>query len=510
MATTFIHPLKDASSSLIYTELGNGKKKAQHEAEGTTRVAAEIGDLPRDEMAKYAKALRENHPGRTTEAYEIRVSFSPDELRAHNADDEQMALTHSYKLCKKLYPNSMCYVTVHNDGKGGCVHAHCLVVNHDEVTGKTLQDNLRHFEVKNASDELAAEEGLTVVGTPKFYKDKHPEGTTWEKRREECDVFEQRLGDKVQHARDTSENLDEFKEHLKWSHVELREKVKVDDDGVEHSSWSYHMLDEWGPKRRKRRRQAKDLADDLSKEGVESYYAEKALESQNKPVEDVKPKVVPIEKEKPSEGEYEPPRGDMEPEETYSLLDDYKVDSEDVEASTDALRSQYRRKHVDVRGDAVYASIEKARANISETTSRLQEDVDRARAQFKADKAAVDELKAHRAPNLYGLKQCFKMAGNQKGKSPFERMLDDMFAQMLAELMRQMVEEQQRQAREEAEKRLYESRKDMWNAEKRLKAANSAVDHEMNRTGGRRVTSHMQDVYEKVQSEHPVEEYEHE
>lgn len=40
--------------------------------------------------------------------------------------------------------------------------------------------------------------------------DKHPEGTTWEKRREECDAFEQRLGDKVQHARDTSENLDEF------------------------------------------------------------------------------------------------------------------------------------------------------------------------------------------------------------------------------------------------------------------------------------------------------------
>ena len=59
-----------------------------------------------------------------------------------------------------------------------------------------------------------------------------------------------------------------------------------------------------------------------------------------------------------------------------------------------------------------------------------------------------------------------------------------------------MIEEQRRQAREEAEKRLYESRKNMWDAEKRLKAANRAIDHEMNRTGGRRVTSHMQDVYE--------------
>ncbi len=186
----------------------------------------------------------------------------------------------------------------------------------------------------------------------------------------------------------------------------------------------------------------------------------------------------------------------MEPEATYSLLDDYKVDSEDVKTATEALRSQYRRKHVDVRGDGVYASIEHARANIPETTSKLQEDVDRAHAQFKADKAAVDELKSQKAPSLYGLKQCFRIAGNQKGKTPFERMLDDMFAQMMAELMRQMIEEQQRQAREEAEKRLYESRKDMWDAEKRLRAANRAIDNEASRTRGRRVTSHMQDAYE--------------
>lgn len=107
--------------------------------------------MPREDMATYAKNLHEKHPGRINEAYEIRVSFSPDELKAGNADDEQMALSHSYKLCKELYPDWMCYVTVHNDEKGGCVHAHCLIVNHDEVTGSALQDNLRHFEVENAS-----------------------------------------------------------------------------------------------------------------------------------------------------------------------------------------------------------------------------------------------------------------------------------------------------------------------------------------------------------------------
>lgn len=185
----------------------------------------------------------------------------------------------------------------------------------------------------------------------------------------------------------------------------------------------------------------------------------------------------------------------------YSLLDDYKVDSEDVRDFTDALASQYRRRKVDTRGDAIYNDMCHAQSNIGETTEKLQADVDEARVQFKADKADLDELKTHKAPNLYGLTQCFKIAGSQKGKSPF----DDMFAQMLAEIMRQMIEEQRRQAREEAEKRLYESRKNMWDAEKRLKAANRAIDHEMSRTGGRRVTSHLQYVYEADRAAHKTD-----
>ena len=493
MATTYIHPLKDAKASMIYTELGNGKKKKMHEVEGTTRVAYEVGDMPRDDMAIYAEEMHKRHPASRYEAFEVRVSFSPDELKAGNKSDEQMAGEHSYKLCKKLYPNSMCYVTVHNDGKGGCVHAHCLVVNHDEVTGQTLRDNRRHFEVKNASDELAAEEGLSVIGTPKFEREKHKEGTTWTKRRESCDAFEQRLGDRVQRARDESKSLDEFKHNLGVYGVELMEQKRKGKDGEEHEAWCYKMMDIYGDKPRKRRRKAKLLADDLTKDSIESYYDQKQA---NKAVEDQKPTIIPIYQENASEDVTEPIKGYTKDEVAYSLLDDYKVDSEDVRDFTDALASQYRRRRVDTRGDAIYNDMCHAQNNIDETTEKLQADVDEAREQFKADKANLDELKTHKTPNLYGLSQYFKIAGNQKGKSPFERMLDDMFAQMLAEIMRQMIEEQRRQAREEAEKRLYESRKNMWDAEKRLKAANRAIDHEMSRTGGRRVTSHMQDVYE--------------
>ena len=493
MATTYIHPLKDAKASMIYTELGNGKKKKMHEVEGTTRAAYEVGDMPRDDMAIYAEEMHKRHPASRYEAFEVRVSFSPDELKAGNKSDEQMAGEHSYKLCKKLYPNSMCYVTVHNDGKGGCVHAHCLVVNHDEVTGQTLRDNRRHFEVKNASDELAAEEGLSVIGTPKFEREKHKEGTIWTKRRESCDAFEQRLGDRVQRARDESKSLDEFKHNLGVYGVELMEQKRKGKDGEEHEAWCYKMMDIYGDKPRKRRRKAKLLADDLTKDSIESYYDQKQA---NKAVEDQKPTVIPIYQENASEDVTEPIKGYTKDEVAYSLLDDYKVDSEDVRDFTDALASQYRRRRVNTRGDAIYNDMCHAQNNIDETTEKLQADVDEAREQFKVDKANLDELKTHKAPNLYGLGQYFKIAGNQKGRSPFERMLDDMFAQMLAEIMRQMIEEQRRQAREEAEKRLYDSRKNMWDAEKRLKAANRAIDHEMSRTGGRRVTSHMQDVYE--------------
>ena len=288
MATTYIHPLKDAKASMIYTELGNGKKKKMHEAEGTTRAAYEVGDMPREDMAVYAEEIHKKHPASRYEAFEVRVSFSPDELKADNKSDEQMAGEHSYKLCKKLSPNSMCYVTVHNDGKGGCVHAHCLVVNHDEVTGQTLRDNRRHFEVKDASDELAAEEGLSVIGTPKFERDRLKEGTTWDERRKECTSFEQRLGDKVQRARDSSKTLDEFKQHLHWAGVELMEQKRKGKDGEEHEAWCYKMEDIESPKHRKRRRKAKLLADDLTKASIESYYDEKEAQ---KPVEAQKPKV---------------------------------------------------------------------------------------------------------------------------------------------------------------------------------------------------------------------------
>ena len=45
-------------------------------------------------------------------------------------------------------------------------------------------------------------------------------------------------------------------------------------------------------------------------------------------------------------------------------------------------------------------------------------------------------------------------------------------------LIQQAMEEQRRREREAAERRLYESRRNMWDAEKRLKSAEKALAHE--------------------------------
>lgn len=56
-------------------------------------------------------------------------------------------------------------------------------------------------------------------------------------------------------------------------------------------------------------------------------------------------------------------------------------------------------------------------------------------------------------------------------KNPVSRMMADMTAMMLRMVIQQVLDEERRRQREEAEKRVYESCKSMWDAEKRLKVA---------------------------------------
>lgn len=129
-----------------------------------------------------------------------------------------------------------------------------------------------------------------------------------------------------------------------------------------------------------------------------------------------------------------------------------------------------------------------------EYASKLQEQVDEAREEFKRAKEYREEMRCQAAPNLYGIMRLFDICG-KKAKTPFERMMDDMFSQMMKNLLKAFAAEQSRKQIEEAERKLYESRRKMWDAEKRLKAAHGIVKQEKARSV-RKTRSFMQDIEE--------------
>jgi hypothetical protein len=255
------------------------------------------------------------------------------------------------------------------------------------------------------------------------------------------------------------------------------------------------MMDVYGSKPRKRRRKAKLLADDLTKDSIESHYAQKQA---NKALKDQNQTVAPTYQENVSEDTTEPIKGHVEDEAAYSLLDDYKIDEEDVKNFADCLENQYRRNAMcngrNLRNDATYAQIKQAQQTPTETTTKLQVDVDEARVHFKADKANLDELKTCKAPNLHGIMRLFDIC-RKKAKTPFERMIDEMFSQMMKNLLKVFAAEQSRRQIEEAERKLYKSRRKMWDAEKRLKAAHVIVMQNKARSV-RKTLSLMQDIEE--------------
>ena len=89
-------------------------------------------------------------------------------------------------------------------------------------------------------------------------------------------------------TRNHASNMEEFLEELKIRDVELTETRKVDKKtGEETVGWSYKSHDTYGKSKRKRRHRASNLADDLTREGIEAYFEEKQreLEAQNRPDE---------------------------------------------------------------------------------------------------------------------------------------------------------------------------------------------------------------------------------
>lgn len=472
MSTTHVQSLPNVRGRMSYTEFGEGKRRRAHLENGTDRIAAQMGDAAsRGDFIVYCEGQKHRHPNAVNEGYELRISWATDELDPSKADDIQRGMEYAYTLCHELAPDSMCWVTMHVDGEGGCVHAHATIANHDARTGQVINKggtSLYAPRVKAVNDELSRENGFSVLGADK-------EMSLWEQRREtfQPGSFDQRLGDRVANARDRSSTLDEFRRNLELSGVTLKETTKTDGKtGEVTTGWSYKAVDEWGPKRRTRKRRASNLADDLTREGIEAYFEAKQRELEAQKQDAPAPEVLPDVPETETVAPAEQPPAD-------SALDVYDLDRAYVsEMASDLQKAHIHRSREAGKSfvDERYERLVEARNHPDEQLARLREDVDAARREFYASKEARDTLQ-HPCPGLLAGMHVFAKAGCN-AKDPVSRMMADMTAMMLRMMIQEALAEERRRQREEAERRVYESRKNMWDAEKRLKAAEKALSDE--------------------------------
>ena len=386
-----------------------------------------------------------------------------------------------------MAPNAPCWVTVHTDGEGGCVHVHATIANHDLETGNAIAHGTDHAAVKRKNDQLSRQMGFSVVGPGADVQ-----RTRWADRKNEFEpfAFERILGNRVEDARNEASNMDEFREGLRLRGVELNEVRKVDKEtGEETVGWSYKTVDPLGKSRRKRRRRASNLADDLTKEGIEAYFEERQRQAealaeakaQEEPqVQAAEPEPLPVQEAEP---EREPVTTTEEPQEAFpedgSFGTCFATES-DVAQMADALQTAHidqRRKQGKRLTDDRFRRLVEAKQRPDEQLARLRGEVDAARANFRMSKQQAEELRRSKCPTLLnGMWLLAKTACD--ARDPVSRMMADMTAMMLREMILRMQREQLQRQREEAERRLYESRADMWDAEKRLKAAEKAVGNE--------------------------------
>lgn len=272
-------------------------------------------------------------------------------------------------------------------------------------------------------------------------------------------------------ARDHASNMEEFLEELKVRGVERTETRKVDErTGEETVGWSYKSRDPYGKSRRKRRRRASNLADDLTREGIEAYFEAKQRELDAQQQDAPAPEVTPDVPETAEPAEQ--PSADF-------ALDVYDLDRAYVsEMASDLQKAHIHRSRDKGKSfmDERYEALVEARNHPDEQLAKLREDVDAARREFHASKEALDTLQSP-CPGLLAGMHVFAKAGCN-ARDPVSRMMADMTAMMLHMMIQEALAEERRRQREEAERRVYESRKDMWDAEKRLKAAEKALSDE--------------------------------
>lgn len=237
MSTVNVRSSRDAAGAVNYVLFGNSReRRAALIQTGQTRAAAFAISVAGDHGASPAAFIERTEimaavHGRKVELQSYVLAFAPDEFDVTDPDDLERVLDVSVKFVERMHTADY-LIAVHADSAGGHAHAHILVANHDNLTGKSLQryTSWKHG-LRQLNDDLMRDEGLRVLPDPEEPK------PDWELRREAFTPggFEQTLGDKVYIALSDPRSVDQqaFEQVLEEQSVTL---------AVTHrDGWSYKM-----------------------------------------------------------------------------------------------------------------------------------------------------------------------------------------------------------------------------------------------------------------------------
>ncbi|MCC9192734.1 relaxase/mobilization nuclease domain-containing protein [Arthrobacter sp. zg-Y916] len=211
MSTINVRSSRDAAGAVNYVLYGNSKeRRAELITTGQTRAAAFAISVAGDHSASPAAFIERTEMlaavhGRKVELQSYVLAFSPDEFDVTDPDDLERIRDVAVVLIGRMHSADY-LIVVHADSAGHHGHAHILVANHDNLTGKSLQryTSWKHG-LRQLNDDLMRDEGLRVLPDPEQPK------PDWELRREAFTSggFEQSLGDKVYMALSDSRSVDQ-------------------------------------------------------------------------------------------------------------------------------------------------------------------------------------------------------------------------------------------------------------------------------------------------------------
>lgn len=276
MVTIQVAPVYDLDIRGAYLTLGVGDRRKSHEAAGTDRL--QPGSfIDAADMAEFVALGNRLTKTRRVKAQSLVVSFSPSELDKSATDDQRLVGAVAAEIARRAFPGALIAVVVHSEG--GAPHAHILCAN--DIDGHAIRDNRTHWKLKHIADDVARENGLSVIEKPRA-KAAAPE---WAEQRGDIPSFDRRLGDAIAKvlADESITSWAAFTAALDAGGItlDIREEVqrRGPQSGQTVTGLTFRALDETGQgKPRIRRRKASSLSQSFSHSTIKA-----ALEARRAP-----------------------------------------------------------------------------------------------------------------------------------------------------------------------------------------------------------------------------------